>query len=464
MINTQDTIAAIATPIGRGAIGIIRISGDLALPVLKQIFKSKTNKKEFVSHRLYYGEIFDPNTKEVIDEVLCVYMKAPHTYTCEDVVEIYAHGSPFILRKILEVVFSLGVRPAKPGEFTYRAFLNGRIDLAQAEAINELISSQNEYALKSALKTLKGELSKKIESLRNQLLEILAHLESKIEFPEEDIETKDYKEIERIIKNNLLPIIESLINAYDQGKIFKEGIFLVLAGKPNVGKSSLMNVLLNEERAIVSPVPGTTRDFLEEEVLIEGIPVRLIDTAGIRPTEDLIEKLGLEKTKKKLESADLIIWLIDISHPPQEEDKKIFEEISKKPNFLTVFNKIDLQPNFIEEWVNFIKELGIEEWVEISVKEQKNLDELKKKIVDKIFKIQPKEIPEVIPNLRQKVSLEKAKESLNSVLNLLNSINPLPEIIVLELKEALTHLEEIIGKITSEDVLEQIFSTFCIGK
>ena len=463
MSGFQDTIAAIATPLGKGAIGVIKISGEDALPILKKLFKPKSSRCAFESRRVYYGEIVDPRTGEPVDEVLCVYMKAPYTYTREDVVEIYAHGGPFLLRKILELVLLSGARPAKPGEFTLRAYLNGRIDLAQAEAIHELISARSEEALKLALRNLKGGLSQKIRPLREKLFDILVQLESSIEFPEEDIDPKGYEEIARMIEDEILPVIEELIRAYDQGRIYKEGIALVLAGKPNVGKSSLMNALLNEERAIVTPVPGTTRDFIEEEALIEGMPVRLVDTAGLRMTEDPVEKIGVERAKKKLKEADLVIWMGDASCLPDEEDKKIFTELSHY-NFLAVVNKIDLEPNFLAEWENFFKNLGVGEWLKISVREGKNLELLRKKIAEKVFKAHGKDIPEVAPNLRQKASLEKAREFLLSALEQLRSPSCLPEIVVLEIKEAVNSLEEIIGKITSEDVLDRIFSTFCIGK
>ena len=289
MSEVQDTIAAIATPLGRGAIGVIKISGEDALPILKKLFRPKSKHCSFESRKLYYGDIVDFRSGEVVDEVLCVYMKAPYTYTREDVVEIYAHGGPLLLRKILELVLLSGARPAEPGEFTLRAYLNGRIDLAQAEAISELVSARSEEALKLALRNLKGGLSQKIKALREKLLELLVHLESSIEFPEEDIDTKGYEELSQIIEKEVLPVVEELISAYDQGRIYKEGISLVLAGRPNVGKSSLMNALLNEERVIVTPLPGTTRDFIEEEALIEGIPVKLIDTAGLLITLDPVE-------------------------------------------------------------------------------------------------------------------------------------------------------------------------------
>jgi tRNA modification GTPase len=379
------------------------------------------------------------------------------------VVEIYAHGGPLLLRKILELVLLSGARPAEPGEFTLRAYLNGRIDLAQAEAISELVSARSEEALKLALRNLKGGLSQKIKALREKLLELLVHLESSIEFPEEDIDTKGYEELSQIIEKEVLPVVEELISAYDQGRIYKEGISLVLAGRPNVGKSSLMNALLNEERVIVTPLPGTTRDFIEEEALIEGIPVKLIDTAGLRITQDPVEKIGVERARKKLREADLIIWMMDVTQPPDETDREIFKEISSY-NFLPVINKLDIEPNFLKEWREFLEKLGVKEWLEISVKEGTNLSNLRKKIAERVLKKGAVGVPEVAPNLRQKIALDKAKGFLLSALSQLKSPFCVPEMVVFEIKEAVKTLGEIIGEVTSEDVLDQIFSTFCIGK
>jgi tRNA modification GTPase len=462
-LYTEDTIAAIATPPGRGAIGVIKISGESALPILKKIFRPFKPREEFESHKLYYGFIVDPRDEKVIDEVLAVYMKKPKTYTREDVVEIYAHSGYYILKKILELVFMAGARPAEPGEFTLRAYLNGRIDLSQAEAIQELVSAKTETALNLALNTLMGKLSEKINTLRNELLEILVLVESAIDFPEEDIEIMEPENLSKKIKEKIIPVIDALIKNYEEGKIYKEGISLVIAGKPNVGKSSLMNALLREERAIVTPIPGTTRDFLEEEATIEGLPVKLIDTAGLRETEDVVEKIGVERAKKKFKEADLILFLVDVSNHPSEEDFKIYQEIKNFPH-LVVLNKIDIQPNHLEEWKKELSKWGVNEFIEISVKEGINLDILCKKIFEKITSEKGTEVPEVVPNLRQKVSLENAKEYLLNALKELEKPNPLPELVAIEIRGAISSLSEIIGEITTEDLLTQIFSTFCIGK
>ncbi|MBO8144240.1 MAG: tRNA uridine-5-carboxymethylaminomethyl(34) synthesis GTPase MnmE [Thermodesulfobacterium sp.] len=462
-LYTEDTIAAIATPPGRGAIGVIKISGDLALSILKKIFRPFKPRNKFESHRLYYGFIVDPRDDKVIDEVLVCYMKKPKTYTREDVVEIYAHSGYYILKKILELVLIAGARPAEPGEFTLRAYLNGRIDLSQAEAIQELVSAKTETALNLALNTLLGKLSEKVTFLKNELMDILVLVESAIDFPEEDIEIMEPEKLFQKIKKKILPVIDDLIKNYEEGRIYKEGIRLVIAGKPNVGKSSLMNALLKEERAIVTPVPGTTRDFLEEEATIEGLPVKLIDTAGLRETEDIVEKIGVERAKKKFKEADLILFLVDVSAHPSEEDFRIYQEVKSFPH-LVVLNKIDIHPNYLEEWKRELSKWKVEEFLEISVKENTNLDILCKKIFEKITSEKGAEVPEIVPNLRQKIALENAREYLLNALKELEKPNPLPELVAIEVRSAISNLSEIIGEVTTEDLLTQIFSTFCIGK
>lgn len=459
----EDTIAAIATPPGKGAIGVIKISGELSLSILKKVFHPVKPRESFESHRLYYGFIVDPRDNKIIDEVLVVYMKKPKTYTREDVVEIYAHSGYYILKKILEIVLLCGARPAEPGEFTLRAYLNGRIDLSQAEAIQEIVSAKTETALNLAINTLMGRLSEKVNLLKNELLEILVQIESAIDFPEEDIEIMEPEKLSKKIEERILPVIENLIKNYEEGRIYKEGISLVIAGKPNVGKSSLMNALLKEERAIVTPIPGTTRDFLEEEANIEGLPVKLIDTAGLRETEDLVERIGVERAKKKFKEADLILFMVDVSEKPSEQDYKIYQEIKEFPH-LVLLNKIDIKPNYLEEWNKFISKWGVDETLEISVIEGTNLEILNKKIFEKITSEKGVIVPEIVPNLRQKIALENAKSYLLNTLAELSKPNPLPELVAVEIRAAISSLSEIIGEITTEDLLTQIFSTFCIGK
>lgn len=456
----EDTIAAIATPPGRGAIGVIKISGDKALSILQRIFKpAKKEIKTFQSHKFYYGFILDPETGEKIDEVLVVYMQRPFSYTREDVVEIHAHSGYFNLRSILELVLKSGARPAEPGEFTLRAFLNGRIDLSQAEAIEEIISAKSKEALTLALKSLSGKLSEQIKYLKEELLFSLAQVESAIDFPEEDIEILNppdlIKQLEYIVEK-----INTLIKNYQEGKIYREGIRLVICGKPNVGKSSLMNALLKEERAIVTPIPGTTRDFLEEEAHLKGLPVKLIDTAGLRETDDPIEKIGVERALQKLKEADLVLFLVDVSEKPDRESLTLYEKI-KPYSPLVVLNKIDLSPNYLDDWQRIFEK---ENSITISAKEERNLDLLTQKIVDKIISEKGILTAEVVPNLRQKTALEKAKNHLSSAIKELRKNNPLPEIVALEIRGAISSLGEIIGEVTTEDILSEIFSRFCIGK
>jgi len=460
--RTEDTIAAIATPPGRGAIGIIKISGEEAKSILKAIFKPAKPHPDFQSHRLYYGFIVDPETGEVLDEVLVAYMKAPYTYTREDVVEIYAHSGYINLRKILELVLKYGARLAEPGEFTLRAFLNGRIDLAQAEAIEEIISAKSEVSLRFALKALEGRLSKRINRLKESILEILAHVESAIDFPEEDIEILAPEELKRRLKDEIITEIDRLISAQEEGKVYREGLSLVIAGKPNVGKSSLLNALLKEDRAIVSSIPGTTRDFLEESATIAGIPVKLVDTAGLRETDDPIEKIGVERAWEKVKSADLVIFLVSAEAPPGIETENLYQNIVNLPH-LFVINKIDLLPNHVLEWESFAKEKGVSP-LKISVEKGIGLEELSKAIADKALSTSFGEVPEVAPNFRQKVSLLKAKEGLELAISELEKKEPLPELIAIGLRSALSALSEITGEVTTEDLLNTIFSSFCIGK
>lgn len=460
--NLDDTITAIATPPGRGAIGVIKLSGELALPILKKIFKPAKKREHFESHRLYYGFIVDPNSGEKIDEVLVVYMKKPYSYTREDVVEIHGHSGYYNLRKILELVIREGARPAEPGEFTLRAFLNGRIDLSQAEAIEEIISAKSDRALQFALNILSGKLSEKINTLRQKLLHALAQVESAIDFPEEDIEIMNPPQLINFIRSEIIKEIEILIENYREGRIYREGINLVISGKPNVGKSSLMNALLREERAIVTPIPGTTRDFLEEEATIRGLPVKLIDTAGLRETEDPVEKIGVERALQKLKEADLVLFLVDAGESPNEEDFLLYEKVKNYPH-LIVINKIDLSPNYVDKWRELFSPFE-EDIVLISVKENLNLDQLSQKIFDRITQERVQTTVEVAPNLRQKLALEKAKIHLEEAITELMKKEPLPEVVSLFLRDALNALTEIIGEVTTEDLLSEIFSKFCIGK
>src|SRR4030042_2072904 len=340
-MSNQDTIAAISPPVGIGGIGIIRISGPPALAITQALFLSASSREATRSHHLTLGNIVDPARRTIIDQVLLNYMKAPKTYTREDVVEINCHSGPLVLKKILELVLKEGARLADPGEFSLRAFLNGRIDLTQAEGIVELILAQTDQALEKANKLLQGELQQLLKGIQENLLSLLAQLEAAIDFPEEELEILDRKDWNRLLQNQILLPLTQLIRAYEDGLPFREGLSLVIVGKPNVGKSGLLNTLLKEERAIVTSIPGTTRDTIEETILLKGLPFRLVDTAGIRRARDEVEEGGILRTREKVYEAQIVLFLIDTSNALEEEDRAIFQEIQEKPKMI-LLNKMDL--------------------------------------------------------------------------------------------------------------------------
>ncbi|RLB10522.1 MAG: tRNA uridine-5-carboxymethylaminomethyl(34) synthesis GTPase MnmE [Deltaproteobacteria bacterium] len=460
-MSAEDTIAAISTPIGKAGIGIIRISGPLALSIAKTIFKPKRKIKEFESHRLYLGNLIDPKTNRTIDEVLLCYMKAPHSYTREDVVEINSHSGYMVLSKILELVLSQGARLAKPGEFTLRAFLNGRIDLTQAEAIVDLINAQSETGLYLASQQLKGSLKDKINQLKEKVADLLAHVEVAIDFPEEE-EAFISKEDMVSKLNQLISEIEAIIRLHRQKKVWIDGINTIIVGKVNAGKSSLLNRLLDEERAIVSPIPGTTRDIIESSILINGLPLRLVDTAGIRDVADEIERKGIFFAKKRLKEADLVLIVIDQSKALSKEDLEIIEMCKEKSSVL-VLNKIDLPSGLKEEDFNKLLSYGFPV-VKISALTGEGLEDLKKTIFDMAIKGE-KDLLEssIAPNLRHKQALESCLDSLKNASNLLKEDGTI-DLIAFEIKNALDSLGQITGEVTTEDILEKIFSQFCLGK
>ncbi|MEO2068318.1 MAG: tRNA uridine-5-carboxymethylaminomethyl(34) synthesis GTPase MnmE [Desulfurobacteriaceae bacterium] len=459
----EDTIAAIGTPIGKGAIGIVRISGNNSLKILKEIFRTKSGKKRenFEDRKMHYGLIVDQN-EEPVDEVLAVYMKAPKTFTGEDVVEIHSHGGIVIVRKILRLILTKGARLAEPGEFTLRAVINGKIDLVQAEAINELINAQSETGARLALKQLEGKLSEKIKSLRDEILEIKAFIEAAVDFPEEDIEVMEYGNVANRLKK-VIKELDRLISSYKDGKVLKEGIKVAIVGRPNVGKSSLLNAILKEERAIVTEIPGTTRDIIEETITFEGIPIKLIDTAGIREAQDKVEKIGIERSLKSLEEADVILFVIDGSCGYTEEDEKIAKILKEKKNVILVVNKRDLG---LRVSCEDLKKLGFR-CITLSAKSLEGIENLSKEIkslvlLDPETVFQEEEI--LITNERHKELLEKAKNSLEKVLNSIQQGFESPEFLSIDLDEALVNLGKIVGYVTTEDMFDIIFSKFCIGK
>jgi tRNA modification GTPase len=458
---TDDTIAAISTPLGEGGIGIVRLSGKDSIQIADSVFLSPKNKSlaGSKSHRVLYGHIFDPQSGLNIDEVLITVMRAPHSYTREDIIEINCHGGMITLRKTLELVLQHGARLAEPGEFTKRAFLNGRLDLSRAEAVLDLIRSKTDESRRIALEQLQGGLFSKITSLRDGLTDICIRIEAHIDFPEDEIETASRQELSdamRLVKNDL----HCLLKTYEEAKFFREGLSTAIVGKPNVGKSSLLNTLLQRDRAIVTETPGTTRDVLEEYLNIKGLPLRIMDTAGIRQVEDLAEKEGVRRSIKSIENADLVIAIFDGSEPLRKEDFEVMEKVKNK-NTIYILNKSDL-PIIADQDSSLVPHLS--SFLKISATRGDGIEELKDKIVDSCLKDWKEEREGVvISNLRHKTSIGHAAVSLEKAMKALTEDQPL-EIIAIELRNSLDSLGEIVGAVTTEDILNKIFSDFCIGK
>ena len=456
----DDTIAAIATAPGEGGIGIIRISGEKSLQVAQSIFKSKSGKmiKDYNARTLIYGTVVD--NEKVIDEVLVAYMKGPNSYTAEDVIEINCHGGFISVKKILELILTKDVRLAEAGEFTKRAFLNGRIDLSQAEAVIDVIKSKTDKAQEVAQNHLEGALAKKIRSLRNNVTEVLAQLEVSIDFSDEDVEDVTYKEIEDK-SLALRDEIKKLYDSAESGKILRDGLKTVIIGKPNVGKSSLLNSILGENRAIVTEIAGTTRDVIEEFVNIKGIPLKIVDTAGIRETEDIVEKIGVQKSKESIDSADLVIIVLDSSKPLTDEDLEILESAKSKKT-IVLLNKMDLEPQIelekIEEFVNS------EDIIKISALKHQGIEELQDKIEAMVYHGSVKNSSNLmITNSRHKDALFKAYESINDAISAIEQRMPY-DFIEVDFKNIWDYLGYINGDTVREDLLDTIFANFCIGK
>ena len=456
----DDTIAAIATAPGEGGIGIIRISGEKSLQVAQSIFKSKSGKmiKDYNARTLIYGTVVD--NEKVIDEVLVAYMKGPNSYTAEDVIEINCHGGFISVKKILELILSKGVRLAEAGEFTKRAFLNGRIDLSQAEAIIDVIKSKTDMAHEVAQSQLEGSLAKKIKDLRMNVTEVLAHLEVSIDFAEEDVEEITYQTLEEKALE-LRNEIKKLYDTAESGKILRDGLKTVIVGKPNVGKSSLLNSILGENRAIVTDIAGTTRDVIEEFVNIKGIPLKIVDTAGIRETEDVVEKIGVEKSRESFSTADLVIMVLDASRKLSEEDMEILESLKNKKT-IVLLNKMDLEPQIelekIEELVNS------EDIIKISALKHQGIEELQDKIEAMVYHGSVKNSSNLmITNSRHKDALFKAYESINDAISAIEQRMPY-DFIEVDFKNIWDYLGYINGDTVREDLLDTIFANFCIGK
>ena len=451
-----DTIAAISTPKGEGGIGIIRISGDKSFEILSKIFNMKNPNKDLGFYKFNYGFVHD-NGK--IDEVMTVRMKAPKTYTCEDIVEINCHGGNLITEKVLELVLKNGARHAEQGEFTKRAFMNGRIDLSQAEAVMDLIQGKTEKSISLSMDQLRGDLKEKINKFKKALLDVTAHVNVVLDYPEEGIDDP----LPENLRENLEKVYKEaniLIESYDKGKKIKEGIKTVIVGKPNVGKSTLLNSLLKEERAIVTHIPGTTRDIIEEIINIKGIPLVLVDTAGIRKTEDIVENIGVEKSKQFIEKADLILLVLDASKELEKEDIEVIEKIKKNnKKTIVLLNKIDLERKID------LSNYDLENILEISAKDNIGIDEMEEKIYSYIVEEDVENTSEklIITNIRHKTALEKTKEAVNNIFETIDNGMPM-DLISVDLKEALDALSEITGEISSEDILDHVFGNFCVGK
>jgi len=452
-----DTIAAISTPRGEGGIGIIRISGDKSFEILDKIFNTKNPNRDLGFYKFNYGFIHDNG--KIVDEVMAVRMKAPKTYTCEDVVEINCHGGHLISEKVLELVLKNGARHAEQGEFTKRAFMNGRIDLSQAEAVMDIIQGKTEKSISLSLEQLRGDLRDKIGNFKKALLDVTAHVNVVLDYPEEGIDDPLPSNLRENLEN-VYTEADRLISSYDKGKKIKEGIKTVIAGKPNVGKSTLLNSLLKEERAIVTHIPGTTRDVIEEIINIKGIPLVLTDTAGIRKTEDIVENIGVEKSKKFIENADLVLLVLDASRELESEDREVIQEIqNNNKKTIVLLNKIDLERK-IE-----LDEFGLENILEISAKDNIGIEDMEERIYSYIVEEKVEDSSEklIITNIRHKTALEKTKDAIRNIFETIDAGMPM-DLISVDLKEALDSLSEITGEISSEDILDHVFGNFCVGK
>lgn len=457
----EATIAAIATPPGPGGIGIIRISGSKAKAILTSLFHPDSNK-EIASHQLTYGWIIDPADNRPLDEVMAVFMEAPRTYTREDVVEIQCHSSYLLLQEILDRIIQAGATLAEPGEFTKRAFLNGRIDLTQAEAVIELLQAKTGEGLRLAVSQLRGSLNDQVATIRQELIAIKAILEVAIDFPDDDVEIINPEKMLPELQTKIITPLEKLIAAADQGKIFREGISVVILGRPNVGKSSLLNSLLKEDRAIVTEIPGTTRDIIEEYLNIKGIPVRIIDTAGIRETAETVEEIGIRKARQQQERADLVLLVVDGAVEPTEEDRKLIKSISGQQAVL-VINKSDLVPD--KDFTSYRQEFPGLATVKISAKTHAGLRDLEETIFSEVCEGSDHWEPGhgSVPNIRQNNALKNALSSSRQLTAALETLLP-PDLAAIEVQSALDHLGDITGETTTEDILDIIFTKFCLGK
>ena len=462
-MNVDDTIAAIATPKGEGGIGIVRVSGPLALHIASEVFRPsrRIQTEKLPSHSLTHGYIVDKSiSEEIIDEVLLGIMRAPHTYTTEDIVEFNCHGGIVTLSTVLDLVVKAGARPAEPGEFTKRAFLNGRLDLAQAEAVAELINSKTDLSRKVAIQALEGKLSESVNTLSDRVASLLAEIEASIDFPDEDL---DFMKIEMQLTNSR-EINTDLVNLLDSstgGRILKEGINVAIVGKPNVGKSSLFNVLINTARAIVTDIPGTTRDTIDELINIAGIPINLVDTAGIRYTDDPVEKEGVQRSRDIAKNVEFLLIIFDASESLNEDDIELLQIANSHPAIL-ILNKMDL--NMVVNPSDLINLCPDKRVIQTSIIQEKGVEQLKTAIQEELlgedFTFGESSI---ISNVRHQDALRHAKTAIDNVIESLENDMP-PDLVSVDLRICLDALGDIVGKTTTEDILDRIFSQFCVGK
>lgn len=456
----DDTIAAVATPMGEAGIAIIRISGPAAMHVADQVYRGKFKLSKVDSHTIHYGYIHDPDTDERIEEVLVSVMRAPRTFTAEDVVEINCHGGMISVHKVLDYVLKAGARLAEPGEFTKRAFLNGRIDLSQAEAVIDLIRSKSDEAFSLALRQVEGALSQKVGAIRQRLIELMAHIEVNIDYPEHDVESMTASFIKEQSELAMEEIRHLLHNA-KQGSILREGLVTVIVGRPNVGKSSLLNVLAQENKAIVTDIPGTTRDIVEQYVTVNGIPLKLLDTAGLRETTDIVEKIGVEKSKDALSQADLILLVLNQHEPLHNDEIQLIEQIVDKKT-IVIINKIDLPPQLDIDYIE--RRFTQDRIVKMSIKEDEGIEDLHEAISSLFFsgQLDTGDLT-YVSNVRHIQLLHSAEQSLREAMQSVDLDIPI-DMIQIDVRSAWEQLGEIVGDNASEALLDQIFSQFCLGK
>jgi len=460
--HNEATIAAIATSPGSGGIGIIRLSGRLAPVVLQQIFQPKNPPRHFQSHKLYYGVIVNPQTRAVIDEVLAVYMRAPHTYTREDVVEIHCHGNCLLLAEILRQALAVpGTRLAEPGEFSKRAFLNGRIDLSQAEAVIDLLAAKTLTGAGLALSQLRGALQAETVQIRDHLLAVRAIMEVAIDFPDEEVDILNPAGLDRQLASEVQIPLERMLARAAEGRIFREGVSVVILGRPNVGKSSILNRLLREERAIVTEIPGTTRDTIEEYLDIRGVALRLVDTAGIRDSAEAVEEIGIRRAREKLAEAELVLLVVDGSQGVQEDDCRLFAAAAGK-KIVVVVNKADtMREGSLADWAAAFAGAAL---VATSARTGQGIADLEAAVYAQVTGGEGLHEPgRAVPNVRHAAALGRAVEAVRRVRDGLAHDLP-PDLLAIDLQMALDHLGDIVGETTTEDVLDMIFSRFCIGK